>query len=635
MAAPTSVDELLDLVRKSKLIEPAKLDAYLTTHPEAQNSTHGDLAKKLAAVGLLTTFQTEQLLRGKHRGYFLGKYKLMERIGMGGMGQVFLAEHTSMRRRSALKVLPPDMAADQFARERFMREARAIGQLDHPNLVKAFDVDSDADVLFIVMEYIEGINLHDLVSRFGQLDPNRAGHYLWQAAQALAYIHANRLVHRDIKPANLLVDRSGVIKLLDLGLVRDTLGDNELTRGQGVKMLGTADYLAPEQAVDSSGVDTRADIYSLGATGYFLLTAKPPYPGEKVAQKLIAHQTKPIPLVSEVRSDVPPELTAILAKMMAKKPADRYQTPEELLEALDPWATPVDPPTENEIPAVVGGASGNPGSAVNLGMGLSRVGRVPGGSSLNGSAIRYHSPDSNLTTTPRPGGPGSQIRTVGPRLASGSGSGRLGNTPAPQAPASGRVPLTSPGPNPWPTPSKGPRSPAASTPKPPTPPAPPMPPAPPVPTPVPTVPLGKSNLGTPKPPAPVDAFDAPALPASVAYAAQPVPIPGAPQVANPFKTTKSTESLQLPTGPAPESSGEVKLDPKSAAKPTRASSPGCLRRWFSMIVACSMTIGIAAWDVMLMTGATAKSASPEPVALKQPVGEPAAKPAPEFVRSTP
>ncbi len=393
------------------------------------------------------------------------------------------------------------------------------------------------------------------------------------------------------------------MKLLDLGLVRDTLGDNELTRGQGVKMLGTADYLAPEQAVDSSNVDTRADIYSLGATGYFLLTGKPPFPGEKVAQKLIAHQTKPVPLVSEARSDVPAELTAIIAKMMGKKPADRFQSPEELLEALEPWAAPVPPPTEHEIPSTVGGAAGNPTSAVNLGINLSRTSRSgSGGSSLNGSAIRYHSPDSNLTTTPRPGGPGSQIRSVGPRLASGShpgsqsitasGSGRLGVSPG-TPPSSKLLPPGVSKPVPTPTPGATPwKAPAAQTPAPPVAPPVVVPPAPPV-----TVPLVKANP-------PSNGFDAPALPAAVAYAAQPAPIPGAPQIANPFKT-KTAESIALPP--------EVKADPK----PAKAASPGCLRRWLSMVLACSLTVGVAAWDVMLITGSTAKSATPE-----------AAKPAP-------
>src|SRR5262249_18856167 len=151
--------------------------------------------------------------------FFLGRYKVLDRIGLGGMGQVFLAEHREMRRRVALKVMPPDRTENQYARERFFREARAAGQLDHPNLVRAYDVDQDGSVIFLVMEFVDGISFQDLVARHGPLDPVRAVHYLWQAASGLGFLADRGMVHRDIKPANLLVDRNGVVKILDLGLV--------------------------------------------------------------------------------------------------------------------------------------------------------------------------------------------------------------------------------------------------------------------------------------------------------------------------------------------------------------------------------------------------------------------------------
>lgn len=564
MAAPTNADELVDVIRKSKLVEPARLDAYLTTHP-GPHSSPSDLAKKMLAAGLLTQFHVDQLLRGKHRGYFLGKYKLLERIGMGGMGQVFLAEHTSMRRRAALKVLPPDMAADEFARERFMREARAVGQLDHPNLVKAFDVDSDQDVVFLVMEYIEGITLHDLVAKFGPLDPARAAHYLWQAACALSYISMNQLVHRDIKPANLIVDRMGVVKLLDLGLVRDVGGDNDLTRGQGVKILGTADYLAPEQAVDCSNVDIRADIYSLGATGYFLLTGKPPYPGDKVAQKLIAHQTKPIPQVVDHRADMPAELQAVLNVMLGKKPAHRYQSADELVAALQPWGDlQIAPPTDVEIPATIGMTSGNPASAVNLGSHLIKGIRSAASAAHSGSAIRYHMSDSNLTTTPRPAG-GSNLRPPVPRT--GAGSGRMGPAPAPPQAL----------PTPAPTKPSATPSPIGTMPSPPV-------------LPLPQPAAANPVKATPDSPG---EFFAPILPAAVSYAG-PLPVEETPAL-NPFKSVKPV-AAPVPT-PEPE-----------PAKPPKKS---WFRRWFSMALACSLTMAVAAWDVMLLTGGTARSAAPE------------------------
>ena len=403
MPAPKSPDELVALLRRSALLEPARLDGYLTSQAGPFDSPAA-LAARMQADGLLTPFHVEQLMKGKHRGYYLGKYRLIDRIGLGGMGQVFLCEHVSMRRRAALKVLPPDRTDNPYSRERFLREARAAGQLDHPNLVRAFDVDQEGEVYFLVMEYVDGVSFHDLVTRFGPLTPPRAGYYLWQAALGLAYLHSCGLVHRDIKPANLLVDRQGVVKILDLGLVRGENLADDLTRKEGVRILGTADYLAPEQAIDCSTVDVRADVYGLGATAYFLLTGHPPFPAEKMAQKLIAHQVKTARPVHEVRPDVPVEFSAVVARMLAKKPADRYQTPEELLDALTPWAQdPPPPPTEQEIPTLAGGVYGCPGT-VSLGGPRSARGSGVG----SGSAIRYHSDTPGgarptlLTPVPRP-----------------------------------------------------------------------------------------------------------------------------------------------------------------------------------------------------------------------------------------
>src|SRR5205085_3119574 len=179
--APTTSDDLVALIRKSALLDPAQLDEYLAGRPGLP-AVPTDLAAAMQADGLLSPFHVEQLLKGKHRGYFLGKYKLIDRIGLGGMGQVFLAEHTSMRRRAALKVLPPERTDSPYSRERFLREARAAGQLDHPNLVRAFDVDQENGVYFLVMEYVEGVSFHDLIGRAGPLGVARAAHYLWQAA---------------------------------------------------------------------------------------------------------------------------------------------------------------------------------------------------------------------------------------------------------------------------------------------------------------------------------------------------------------------------------------------------------------------------------------------------------------------
>lgn len=401
MASPNTVEEMVHLVQKSNLLEPAKLEAFLTMNSDGFESPAA-LCKKLRADGLLTPFHAQQLLAGKHKGFFLGKYKILDRIGLGGMGQVFLAEHGAMKRRAALKVLPPDRTERHYSRERFLREARAAGQLDHPNLVRAFDFEEDGDVIFLVMEFVDGVTFHDLVLRAAPLAPNRVANYLLQCANGLGYLHSYSLVHRDIKPANLLVDRQGIVKILDLGLVRSEVDEDNLTKGEGVKILGTADYLPPEQAIDCSKVDVRADIYGLGATAYYLFTGRPPFVGDHVAQKLIAHQIKTAKPIHEVRPDVPVELSAIITKMLAKKPADRFQTPAELAEALKPFTlTPPALPTEDEIPMIVGGAFGNPGSVNLSGSSSTRTGGsslIAAGSSTN-SAIRYYADGKSVDGT--------------------------------------------------------------------------------------------------------------------------------------------------------------------------------------------------------------------------------------------
>ena len=406
MAAPKTTDEVLDVLRKSGLLEPARLNAFLAVHAAGFDGPHA-LCDRLRAEGHLTSFHVEQLLRGKHRGFFLGKYKILDRIGLGGMGQVFLAEHATMRRRVAIKVLPPDRSDSTYSRERFLREARAAGQLDHPNIVRAFDFDGEGEVIFLVMEYVDGVTFQDLVERSGPLEAERAAHYLLQVAHGLAYLHTFGLVHRDIKPANLLVDRQGVVKILDLGLVRSEVDEDNLTRGEGVHILGTADYLAPEQAIDCTRVDARADIYSLGATAYFLFTGRPPFEAEKVAQKLLAHQIKPVKPVHELRPDVPVELSALVTKMLAKKPADRYATPDELIQALEPFVTGLTAvPTEDEIPATAGRLGSAPGT-VNLGgprstgTGGSSLNMAQNGNGPSGSALRYHFDNKLRTETAR------------------------------------------------------------------------------------------------------------------------------------------------------------------------------------------------------------------------------------------
>jgi serine/threonine protein kinase len=356
MPAPSTVPDFLELVKKSGVIEERRLNQYVE-QLRAQGTIAREpegLATQLVQEGLLTKFQSEQFLQGKWRRFTIGKYKVLERLGAGGMGSVYLCEHTLMRRRVALKVLPASNSKDSSSLERFYREARAVAALDHPNIVRAYDIDHEDALHFLVMEHVDGASLQEMVKRAGTgMDPIRAAHYIRQAALGLQHAHeAAGLVHRDIKPGNILVDRNGIVKVLDMGLARFFHDEEDpLTKQYDENILGTADYLSPEQALDSHTVDIRSDIYSLGGTLYYCLTGRTPFTEGSVAQKLIWHQTRHPKRVSEFRSDVPEGILDILDRMMAKKPDDRFQTPQEVADALAVWTqTPIPPPPDVEMP---------------------------------------------------------------------------------------------------------------------------------------------------------------------------------------------------------------------------------------------------------------------------------------------
>ncbi|MFN4260748.1 MAG: protein kinase domain-containing protein [Gemmataceae bacterium] len=354
MAVLSTTDDFVELLRKSGVLDETTLTEYLTKLRRSSFPTEVKaLASALVRDGLLTHFQARQLLIGKWMGFTLGKYRVLEHLGDGGMGKVYLCEHLVMRRLVAVKVLPSRQLEQPGALERFHREARAVGALDHPNIVHAYDVDCVDRMHYLVMEFVDGSSLHDIVSKHGPLSPLRAAHYIRQAAQGLQHAHLAGWVHRDIKPGNILLDRQGVIKILDMGLARmfDDANDAITKNFDDNAVLGTADYLAPEQAVNSSDVDIRADIYSLGATFYFLLCGKAPFEEGKVAQKLLWHQMKPPTPLRDRNPQVPEGLAAIVDKMMAKDKTQRYQTPAEVVAALVPWTkTAIPPPASEELP---------------------------------------------------------------------------------------------------------------------------------------------------------------------------------------------------------------------------------------------------------------------------------------------
>lgn len=333
---------IFDLVRSSKLVETDRLDRFiadLRKRTDADGMSDVDfIAAQMVEAGLLTEWQSDKLLEGRHKGFFLGKHKLLDHLGTGGMSSVYLAEHVLMQRRVAIKVLPKTRVEDTSYLLRFKREARAVAALNHPNIVRAYTLDNEGDIHYLVMEYVEGRDLHRLVKEDGPLPLEKAVDFIRQAAAGLAYAHQKGLVHRDVKPANLLVDPDGVVRVLDLGLARFSNEEQaSLTILHDENVLGTADYLAPEQAVDSHGVDGRADIYSLGCSLYFCLTGHPPFDEGTLPERLLKHQKDPPPPIKKDRPDVPNDLVTICLKMMAKKPSARFQTMEHVYHYLSKW----------------------------------------------------------------------------------------------------------------------------------------------------------------------------------------------------------------------------------------------------------------------------------------------------------
>jgi serine/threonine protein kinase len=326
----TVVKQLAD----SGIIGPGKLENFVP--PKADPKTVEGLLAALVKQHHLTPFQAAQINAGKAKAIVLGEYTILDKIGAGGMGQVFKATHRRMDRTVAIKMLPPSLTKDAAALARFEREARAAAKLSHPNIVTAFDAGHANRAHFLVMEYVAGQDLAALVIRDGPLPVDKAVNYILQAARGLEFAHRKGVVHRDIKPANLLLDCEGVVKILDMGLARvesDGPAQTDLT-GAGA-IMGTVDYMAPEQAQNAKDADYRADIYSLGCTLYYLLSGRPPYSGATAVEKLMAHQTRLVPSLRLIQSNVSPQLDAVFSKMVAKRIEDRQQSMREVIEALE------------------------------------------------------------------------------------------------------------------------------------------------------------------------------------------------------------------------------------------------------------------------------------------------------------
>jgi serine/threonine protein kinase len=338
MPPPANVNELLQLIQKSGLIEDARLRAIVTKLRAAQRppTLPKELADLFIANKLLTRFQADSLLKGKYKGFVIGEYRVLQPVGVGGMASVYLCERIADGARVAIKVLARERAKKTEIRKRFEREGRAVCNLHHPNIARAYETGSDDKQYYLVMEYVDGWNLEEYLKAHGPPALPAACDIIRQSAVGLQHIAEVGLVHRDIKPANILVNRKGTVKIVDMGLARVLADDAEgLTRPKHV--LGTADYIAPEQTFDSHEVDIRADLYCLGMTFYFTLTGMPPFDKMAVDQKIIAHRSKQPKSLVEVRLEVPGTLAAIFDKMTAKDPKRRYQTPAEVVTALGPW----------------------------------------------------------------------------------------------------------------------------------------------------------------------------------------------------------------------------------------------------------------------------------------------------------
>jgi serine/threonine protein kinase len=343
-----TVEQLSEAIQRTGLMTRSELEAFVGSLPRDQRTDPESVARELVRQHKLTPFQALLLVQGQANSIVFGEYTVLEKIGEGGMGIVCKAQHRRLKRLAAVKVLHPAVTKSEDAVRRFRREAEAMTRLSHPNIVAAYDANEQDGSLYVVMELVQGTDLNRLVREKGPLPVRSAVEYILQAARGLEHAHRKGVVHRDIKPSNLLLDEDGTIKILDMGLVRflDGAAPEGNTEAEGLTrtgdIMGSFDYMAPEQAVDTKRADQRADIYSLGCTFYFLLTGQTMYAGETSMQKLLAHRDNAISSLRRLRDDVPLALDAVFHRMVAKKPEDRYPSMTELIRDLE---TSLEPPT--------------------------------------------------------------------------------------------------------------------------------------------------------------------------------------------------------------------------------------------------------------------------------------------------
>jgi serine/threonine-protein kinase len=295
------------------------------------------LARQAVHTKALTLWQAQQLLAGRTTGFRVDRYVLMDLIGQGGMGRVYLANDSRLNRRVALKILSPERVNNPRAIARFQREARVGAQLQHENLVRIYDFGESSGRYYLVMEYIEGKTIGTLISEGGQMPPAAAVRLVRQVALGLEHAHRKGLIHRDVNPYNILVTHDGIAKLTDMGLAINLAEEDRVTRDGAT--VGTFDYVAPEQARHSHAADIRSDIYSLGCTLYHMISCQVPFPTPSLPEKLFAHQAmEPTPL-DKLVPGLAKGLAEVVSRMMRKSPDDRYASPALVAQALEPFET--------------------------------------------------------------------------------------------------------------------------------------------------------------------------------------------------------------------------------------------------------------------------------------------------------
>jgi len=335
--APTDRDTFLAALRAADILTP---NQFTKAKSLAPSGAAANAAAALVSAGLITQFQADRLLAGRPDGYVLGQYVVLEQIGRGTMSRVYKAKHRTMNRPVAIKVLSAELTRTATARESFQKEIRAAGKLTHPNIVTAYDANELHGRFYLVLEFVDGPNLEVFVQQRGPLSVTDACAFIYQIATGLQHAHEKGMVHGDIKPANLLVARPSpsaplTIKIADFGIPKATHG---------------ADFAAPEQLASSTlPVDHRADLYSLGCVFFYLLTGWPPFAGGTKEEKIRRHLWEELPPINRMRSDVPPDIAAIVHRLLAKHPAARFASVAELRTHLEATCVPVAIPMEGEV----------------------------------------------------------------------------------------------------------------------------------------------------------------------------------------------------------------------------------------------------------------------------------------------